>query len=390
MVSPSDELNARASVSSSASSVSRNGATSRVKPRPGPCITSTSPYSVIACSSLPSAGASRMRKSSISAVPDQRPVRLRIVVLRLHRQPAALHAAHIIQAAQQFAGVVGAGGETAPATIGNDLRQERGLRPGAALEAQLLDHAAVVLGMQPPRRSTSRPCAISTRSNLASSVQGGPGGGSALLRLAGCGGVVRRRDAAPDRASRRSRFATIGPAWSAGSACPARPSAPAPAGPCGTATAVPPLKSARPRSDHALAVELDRVDAGQPVMVQQHARRRLRRRIARLAPFERRHGTVPPPVRSAVTARSPWPLRRSVSTACSCAGPLITDVASSPAAASCRASGCAGHRHALHHLRRRTGAKVHRRIQLRRDRRQQRAPAQLHARRDWRVRSNTP
>ena len=47
------------------------------------------------------------------------------------------------------------------------------------------------------------------------------------------------------------------------------------------------------------------------------------------------------PVRSAVTARSPWPLRRSFSTNCSCAGPFISDVASRPTAASCRASGWA-------------------------------------------------
>ena len=124
MVSPSDELNARASFNSSASSVSRNGATSRVKPRPGPCIASTSPYNVIACSSL----AERRRIADAEIVDlgtaAQRPAGLRILVLGLNRQPAALHAAHIIEAAQQFAGVVGAGSETAAGTIGNELGRE--------------------------------------------------------------------------------------------------------------------------------------------------------------------------------------------------------------------------------------------------------------------------
>ena len=68
-VMPSEALKARASASSSVSWVSWNGAIRWLKPSPGPCITSTNPYSVIACSSLASAGALRMRKSVISAVP---------------------------------------------------------------------------------------------------------------------------------------------------------------------------------------------------------------------------------------------------------------------------------------------------------------------------------
>ena len=200
IVSPSDGLNARASASSIASSVSRNGATSWVKPRPGPCVTCTRPYSVIACSSLPSAGASRMRKSSMSAEPTKGRCGCASWYCACTDSfpPCMLR---IVQATQQLAGVVHAGGETAPAAIGNDFAMNNARGPVQTLDAQLPHHAAVMLGV---RHHVARRVPLRHQHAIELRVQlpGRPGGGRLCRALPGaaeCDG----RDAAPDRASHR-------------------------------------------------------------------------------------------------------------------------------------------------------------------------------------------
>ncbi len=184
----------------------------------------------------------------------------------------------------------------------------------------------------------ARPCASSTRSNLAFNIHGGPGGCSVLLGVGGRGGVCR-----PRRGARSStappRLTVIGPAAGRLSV-PCAVVRPSSSRSRWNTESRPPLNSAlartfraSPSSCTASMLVIRSWSSSTCADAFANASRGLRHSSGST------NSSVP--VRSAVTAASPCPLRRSVSAACTCIGPLSSDVASSPIAASCRASGCA-------------------------------------------------
>ncbi len=179
--------------------------------------------------------------------------------------------------------------------------------------------------------------AISTRSNVASSRHGGPAGGSGFGPRGVAWGVVLRLS----RGARSSvaPLTAIAIAPSAGSvSVPCATVRPSTSRSMRNTDSRVPANSARPRSARpspstwiaSIAVSRSRSSSSRAVALAATSR-------------GLRHSSAPTdssaPPRSAVTATSPWPLRRSVSTACTCAAPLMIAVASRPAAASCRASG---------------------------------------------------
>ena len=337
-VSPSDGLNARASASSSTSSDSVNGATILVNASPGPRSTSTNPYNVIAWSSLPSAAARGDAEIGQLGRALQWMARAGIVIGAADRQRAALHRVGHVRApaadrrpwrrSPRVAGppvrpICSANGpwsRVAPST-----RRRRNTLPSfSARTVTRREHKAM-----------RHQDAIEMRVER-------PGRPGRRFRLR----AVARRVAG--RASRADR-SSIGPLTrtAMGPRAARREAAPTPAPRCGQASGGPagPPKCGRrrtaalPRSGNPSPL------ASIPSMPSSRSccSRSLRRRVraalpaacaspAALRSASRRSGRHRPTrCRCRRVAR--------VSTACRSTGPASKSVASSPAAASCLASG---------------------------------------------------